>query len=126
MPVRYEIDQKLETTFTYYCGKVTQDEVLAHVRARRADPRYRPHFRTLIDCSGAMANLRFGDTSKVAEFCHSHSVPPATGRMAFYVPEQKAVYGTLRQLQVLLEPQNEVRVFTDLAEARTWLGLPAA
>ena len=80
MPVRYEINEELETTFTYYWGKVTQDDILAHVKARRTDPRYRPHFRTLIDCSGLTANLRFGDSSKVADFCHSDAVPPSTGR----------------------------------------------
>ncbi|MDX9860753.1 MAG: hypothetical protein RBS99_07520 [Rhodospirillales bacterium] len=125
MPVHNRIDFENEVIYSVYSGTVTAAEVRAAIASTRTDPRMRPEFRTLVDCSAVTAvELYFDDTAAVAEFSAADAMPQMTGRLAFYVPHRNAVYGALRQFQALSKPLDRVEVFTDRNAARAWIGLP--
>lgn len=120
-----DIDAEKGVIFSFYAGVVTVDQVRATIAAARADPRVRPEFRTLVDCSAVTSiELWFDETVAVAEFSASDEMAPMTGRLAFYVPGRNAVYGALRQFQALSTPPGRVKVFTERNAARAWIGLP--
>jgi len=117
------IDAERGVIFSFYSGTVTVDEVRATIAAARADPRVRPEFRTLVDCSAVTSiNLWFDEAVAVAEF--SDAAAPMTGRLAFYVPRRDTVYGALRQFQALSKTPGRIEVFTERGAARSWIGLP--
>ncbi len=125
MAASYQIDVERGVIFSTYSGTVTLDEVRAVMAEARADPRVRPDFRTLVDCSAVTDHrLWFDETVAVVEFGASDAVPRMTGRLAFYVPERNAVYGALRQFKTLSGDAGRIEVFTDRNAARSWIGLP--
>lgn len=127
MPTRYEIDEALQTAFSCCWGVLTIEESLAAMRTRRVDPRFRPHFRTLVDCTRVTTMDRgFDRGMSLVEAYRSGWSGPRTARIALYVPQRNAVYGVLRQLEAMAGADGRLRLFTDMAEARAWIGLPPA
>lgn len=128
MPSRYEVDTEREVVFSFYWGIVTEEESLEVLRAFREDPRIQSHFRTLVDCSEVAAmGGPFDEKRPLVDFYRTGEGGPRTARVAFYRPLRDAVYGALRQFQLMAGGDEErIRVFTDLAEARMWIGLPGA
>jgi hypothetical protein len=124
MPVRQEIDVGREVVVVVFSGEVTLAEVRANLEAFRRDSRVRPHFRTLVDCSEAVVvGSGFDDAIVLADFYRSANATPMTGRTALYAPQRNAVYGALRQFHAVIGEEGRMRVFTELAEARAWVGL---
>lgn len=124
MPAHNRIDFENGVIYSVYSGTVTVDEVRAAIASARVDPRVRPEFRTLVDCSAVTSvELRFDDAAAVAEFSVD-AMPQMTGRLAFYVPHRNVVYGALRQFQALSKTPNRIEVFTDRNAALAWIGLP--
>lgn len=126
MPGRYEVDVESGVVFAFYWGKVSGEEGQAILAAMRRDPRVLPHFRTLVDCTAAVSlGGAFGETMELVEFYRSAESGPRTTRVAFYAPRRDAVFGALRQFQMMAGGEDgPIRVFTDLAAARAWVGLP--
>lgn len=125
MAASYRIDVERGVIFSSYSGTVTLADVRAAMAAARADPRVRPEFRTLVDCSAVTDHrLWFDETVAVVEFIVSDALPRMTGRLAFYVPARNVVYGALRQFKTLSGNDGRIEVFTDRNAARSWIGLP--
>ena len=126
MPARYEVDVESGVVFAFYWGEVSDDEGRSILTAMRRDPRIQSHFRTLVDCSEALTmGSGFGGTASLVDFYRSAGSGPRTVRVAFYAPRRNAVFGALRQFQMMAGgDEGPIRVFTDLAEARAWVGLP--
>jgi hypothetical protein len=105
---------------------VTQEESLRVLQAFRDDPRIQSHFRTLVDCSRVETlGGPFGETRELVDFYRSEGSGPRTARVAFYTPRRDAVYGALRQFEMMAGGhERQMCVFTDMAEARMWIGLP--
>jgi hypothetical protein len=127
MPVRYEVDVEREVVFAFYGGKITFDDGRALILSIRGDPRVRPHFGTLVDYTEATGLGDDGGYDRFAayvEFYRSAGTGPRTARVALYVPERSAIFGVLRQFQMIAGNEERLRIFTGLAEARVWVGLP--
>lgn len=128
MPARYEVDVENGVVFAFYRGQITFDDGRALITAIRQDSRVRPDFRTLVDYAEATGVGDVGDYDRFAEyveFYRSAGSGPRTARVALYVPERSAIFGALRQFLVLAGDEARHRIFTDLAEARAWVGLPS-
>lgn len=125
MAASYRIDVERGVVFSSYSGTVTLEEVRAVMAEVRSDPRVRPEFRTLVDCTAVTDHrLWFDETVAVVEFSASDTLPRMTGRLAFYVPGRNAVYGALRQFKTLSRGEGRIEIFTDRNAARAWIGLP--
>lgn len=125
MPTRYEVDIERGVAFIFYWGDVTFDDDLTVIRMLRQDARVQPHFRTLVDCTRVTTmDCGFDRGMSLVEAYRSGWSGPRTARIALYVPQRNAVYGVLRQLEAMAGADGRLRLFTDLAEARAWVGLP--
>lgn len=125
MPACYEIDVEREVVFASYWGLVTLEEARAILKDVRSDPGFQPHFRVLADFTRATElGEGFADTASLVGFYRLSRGAVASGRVAYIASRRDAVYGTLRQFQAMIGEENRMRVFTDPAAARVWVGLP--
>lgn len=127
MPSRFQIDGERGVAFVFYWGKVTLDDDLAGIKALREDSCVQPHYRTLVDFSRVETmDCGFDKSMSLIDAYRSGWTGPRTARVALYVPQRNAVYGVVRQFAAMAGGEGRVRLFTDLAEARAWVGLPPA
>lgn len=130
MPARYEVDVENGVVFAFYWGRRAQEDDRNLMTAIREDPRIQPHFRTLVDytqVTGLSTGGGYEQFEKFADLYRTVGAGPCTARVALYVSQRNALYGALRQFQTMVDGDaKRLRVFTDLAEARAWAGLPAA
>ena len=127
MPVRYEVDVAREVVFAFYWGKITFDDGRGFIVSVREDPRVQPHFRTLVDYAEATGLGEAGGYDRFAEyveFYRSAGNGPRTARVALFVPERSAVFGALRQFLMMVNTDGHIQLYTDMNEARAWVGLP--
>lgn len=64
--------------------------------------------------------------AEYVEFYRSAGNGPRTARIALYIPERSAIFGALRQFLAMAGDEERHRIFTDMNEARAWVGLPPA
>lgn len=125
MPVRYEVDVDRGVVFAFYWGEVTIDDDYTLIRSIREDPRIEPQFRTLVDCTQVVTlSNAFDKTMTVVDSYRSAWAGPRTAKLALYTSEHDAIYGHLRQFLAMAGAEGRIRLFTDMAEARAWIGLP--
>lgn len=125
MPTYYDVDIDLEVVHSVISGDVTADDLRDNMFSIHHDPRVQPHFGTLVDLSRVISlDMDFEALAALSDFYFSDAVPRMTGRLAYYVPERDVIYGLTRQLHALLNDEDRIEVFTDMAKARDWLGLP--
>lgn len=120
MPATIEIDTENGIVFMTVTGTLTDAEMLAIQAAARADPRFQPHFRRLADMRGVdKVELTVDGIRKLA----GRNISGPGGKRAI-VATQALVYGFSRMFEMLTDTgADDTRVFTDIAEARKWLGL---
>jgi len=122
MPATYEIDEAREIVFSRATGQVTEAELFAHQDALRSDPRFRPHFRQLYDCSEA---TEAEVSAEVMRRLAKETPFAPVARRALVSPHSMG-YGLMRMFQVLADPHlHNIQVFREMEEARLWLGLDA-
>jgi len=123
MPGAYTIDLARSLVLSRGWGVVTDRELLAHVRALTADPRFAPHFRQLAD-------LRDGTDMQVTASTIREMVrlnPFWAGARRALVVTSDVVFGMARMYQLLRdESPDELQIFRKVDDALQWLGIADA
>ena len=120
LPISSEIDTEREIVLTRLDGVVPEDEVEDHNRRLGEDPRFRPHYRQLVDVSG-LTEIAY-DTGAVKRAAEKHVFAPGA-RRAIVAPSD-AAFGMSRMWAIQSEPAGQrIEVFRDIEAAKAWLGL---
>ncbi|OAI47559.1 hypothetical protein AYO43_04275 [Nitrospira sp. SCGC AG-212-E16] len=102
---------------------MTDRELLAHVRALTADPRFAPHFRQLVDLRD-VTDLQVA-ASTIREMLRLN--PFGAGAWRALVVTKDEVFGMARMSQLLTdESPDELQIFRKLDDALQWLGIADA
>jgi hypothetical protein len=121
MPATYHIDTYNQVVFSTATGCFTDADIFGHDDRLRADPLFQPHFCQLLDGRGVeVVGITAEGVRRMAEWN-----PFGGGAKRAFVADRQIMYGYARMFEILSEDrtQNECRVFTDIDEARKWLGL---
>lgn len=120
MPIFVRVDSDSRTVLSVAEGVIARDDIRAHQDAITADPAFEADFNHLFDLRG-VTKVTF-DFSDMANLVRRN--PFGVGARRAYVAGGDAVLGMARMAQALYEEgRGETRVFTDIDEARHWLGL---
>jgi hypothetical protein len=120
MPAAIQIDTENEIAFMTFSGTLSDAEMLAVQAAARADPRFQPHFRRLADMRGVE---KVELTIEGIRMLAGRNISAPGGKRAI-VAGQALVFGFSRMFEMLTDTgTDDTRVFTDIDEARKWLGL---
>ena len=123
MPGSYLIDVENRLVYSRGWGILTDDEVASHAGTLRADPRFNPDFRQIIDFSD-LTEIRL----TVAGIHGVAQINPfrRDARRAFVVPSDVA-YGLARMFEGFTNSDPEqFRVFRSVGPALEWVGLDAS
>ena len=120
MPLTLRVDPKLKTVFATSEGVVTYDDVRAAQSQLLSDPAFEPSFQHLFDLRGASKlAVSYQEMRSIVEFA-----PFGKGARRAFVANRDGVFGVARMAQMLLDSGiSDVRVFRNISEARSWLGL---
>ena len=123
MPGAYTIDLARSLVLSRGWGVVTDRELLAHVRALTADPRFAPHFRQLADLRD-VTDMQV-TASTIREMVRLN--PFWAGARRALVVTSDVVFGMARMYQILRdESPDELRIFRKVDDALQWLGIADA
>jgi len=122
MQCNYIINSQRQMVMTTLVGVTTAAEALAHQEALASDPEFRPEFYQLLDAS---------ETTKLDL---SSSEMRGLAKKNFFAPSARRawlvrgtlLYGVGRMLVTFRElagAKEQMQIFQDRKEARTWLGL---
>ncbi len=123
MPETYLIDTQRGVIFSKGTGVFTYADFCEHMARMRADPRFRPDFKQLVDCRTATAIDLTGE--QVSELA-GRSILSVGTRRAFVVSNDLQ-FGLTHMFAAYRENRGEkdARVFREMRDALAWLGLPA-
>ncbi|MEI8014653.1 MAG: hypothetical protein WCH20_07410 [Nitrospira sp.] len=120
MPCAYTIDLARSLVLSRGWGEITDRELLAHVHALTADPRFARNFHQLAD-------LRDVTDVRITASCIREMVrlnPYGTGARRALVVTNDVVFGMARMYQILSdESPDEFEIFRKLDDALRWLEL---
>ena len=123
MPGAYTIDLARSLVLSRGWGVLTDRELLAHVRALTAEPRFAQHFRQLADLRD-VTDLQV-TASTIREMVRLN--PFGAGSRRALVVTSDVVFGMARMYQILRdESPDEFRIFRKVDGALQWLGLADA
>jgi hypothetical protein len=123
MPGSYTIDPARSLVLTRGWDLVMEREILAHVRALIADPRFARNFHQLIDLRD-VTNVQF-TASTVRELVRLN--PFGAGARRAVVVTNDVVFGMARMYQILSdESPDELQIFRKMDDALQWLGIADA
>jgi hypothetical protein len=118
MPATVQIDPENKVIFLTVSGTLADAEMLALQATMSNDPRFQPHFCRLADMRGVdKVELTVDGIRKLAE----RDIFGSGARRAI-VAGQGLIYGFSRMFEMLAKAE-ETRIFSDINEARKWLGL---
>jgi hypothetical protein len=121
MPATYRIDPAHRVVWSHGWGVVTNEELAAHSRRLRDDPRFKPDFRQLQDLSDVDTMQVTVDGLAVVAKLN----PFGAGARRAVVVGTDVAYGLARAHEMLRgDPADSLVVFRDRAAALEWLGLP--
>jgi len=121
MPATYRLDLGNRVVWSRAWGALTDEELQAHSRALRADPRFEPSFRQLQDLTD-VGEPRV--TPKGLLVLAQINPFGEHARRAVLVATD-IIFGLARMHEMLRgEAGDELQVFRDRAAALEWLGLP--
>jgi hypothetical protein len=120
MPATVHIDVEHQIGFLTFTGTLTDADMLVVQEKIRADPRFQPHFHRLADMRGVdKVELTVEGVRRLAE-----KNIAGEGSKRAVVAGQALLYGFSRMYEMLTDNGvTDTRVFTDMDEARKWLGL---
>ncbi len=122
MPGTFTIVEARSLVLSRGWGVITEQELLEHVTALRADPRFKPHFHQLGDLRDATGYA--GTTATIRRMAQLS--PFGSGSRRAVVAGTDVIYGMMRMFQILRDDlPDEIEVFRDLVAAFEWLGLMA-
>ena len=123
MPGSYLIDETQQIVFSRAWGEVTNLDLVDHARTLRADPRFGPYFRQIVDFSDV---THVHVTSEGVRLLVHINPFERAARRAFVVASDVA-FGMARMYQITLDPEPEsLHICRNLGEGFVWLGLDPA
>ncbi|MFI5214341.1 MAG: hypothetical protein ACHQU8_07375 [Gemmatimonadales bacterium] len=123
MPGAYTIDESRSIVLSRGWGVTTDRQLLAHVRALAADPRFRPRFNQF----GDFRDTTRADISRAGIRQASELNPFGAGSRRAMVVGSDVVYGMIRMYQMTRsERGDELEVFRDADQAFEWIGIASA
>jgi hypothetical protein len=118
MPCAYTIDLARSLVLSRGWGEVTDRELLAHVRALTADPRFARNFHQFIDLRD-VTDVQI-TASTIREMVKLN--PFGAGARRAVVVTSDVVFGMARMYQILRdESPDEFEIFRKLDDALRWL-----
>ena len=129
MPMSYQIDTERNVVFFNASGVLTNDEMITCIARLNADPGLVSGMPTLTDARSVTEMEVTADGFKrLAEIMESSEVPRGTSPAALLVCKTGNVF--LGKLLVAFSESDSnmprYKVFVDLEEAESWLGLTPA
>ena len=120
MPASHRIDSSQRLVIRTFEGVLTDEDLLQDQASMRSAPSYKPEYPQLIDARGVeRAEIT---TEVIRDLAHASPGAPQA-RRAFVVASDLA-FGLARMFEIQrADAPEEVRVFRDMNQARTWLGL---
>ena len=122
---RFKIVPSLNLMFEKWEGSFGTAGLLAGLQQSAKHPDFWPGMDVVADFTKAQLDLRYKDMrALVGEVEGDHRFD--TGRSAMIVARTLEL-GMIRMFQIMSEPSGhwrELRIFSDFAEARSWLELP--
>ena len=121
MPQEYTIDTQQQVIWARCWGCLSDQDLLAHQAALRADPKFNNLISQLVDAR-EVTELEVS-TAAVNKLGTSTLFAPTAKRA--YVVTQNALFGLIRmyEQQQAVRGVSAVRVFRDRALALAWLGV---
>ena len=123
MPIDYEIDSQLGTTFVSWRGLVGRDEFVVHVRRLLADPAWPPrHARHLCDLRSATLDQSI-DAAVLAEAAALYGTHPKIATLRVAIVAGEAFEHAVIFERFLSQYRAATIAFNTLETACTWLGM---
>ena len=120
MPISYEIDPNRRLVTTSMTGIVTDDDVHDQRRTLRADPRFDPGYRQLIDLTG-ITEPRVTSAAVMGAANDQYFTP---GVRRAFLAGTDATFGLARMFALRTEGKGQtIEVFRDRKKAEEWLGI---
>ena len=120
MPATYAIDIERKLVRSRIWGAPTEEEILDHGRRLRADPRFQPDFRQLLDMSEWKAILI--SSPRVRQSAREQFFAPGARRA--FVAISDCAFGMARMYALASEAEGQtIEVFRELRAAEAWLGV---
>jgi len=123
MSSAYVIDEAHRVVFSRAAGEFTYADVATHMDRLQADARFRPDMSQILDFSDVVAIAITND--QIRELASRKVFGPGSHR-AFVAPADYE-FGLARMFQAHREFEGEtgITVFRKMAEAVSWIGVPA-
>lgn len=123
MPIKYAIDDDLRLVHATAVGSVTLDELVDHLRALSADPRYVPPMKKLVDYrAGHVIAMSVEETRRLTEFKLGLG-DVFRGEMCAFLVSDDRDFGLSRVSGAYADPMLESNVFREVHSALAWLGI---
>jgi hypothetical protein len=126
MPIRIRVDPAARVRHSVLEGAVGDDELVDAYAAVLSDPDFDPTLNDLVDARGLRrVDVTPAGVRRLADLVQQIDRLSLPTKVAVVAPDDVA-YATARMYEGLRASQNapaEHRVFRDMAEARSWLGL---
>lgn len=123
MPAAFTIDPSRRLVLSRGWGVLTDRELVAHVHALSADPRFRPDLHQLVDFLG-VTDVRV-TASGVREMTGLN--PFGAGARRALAVSSDVAYGMARMYQIMRsDAADVVEIFRDIDSALEWLGVAEA
>jgi len=121
VPISYRIDKSLNAIFTTGSGTVTDADLISHAQRITRAPDVPSGAIALVDFTNVQEDSVSADgVRQVAEIYRARTYTPRTA----FVAEADTIYGMSRMFEMLRsDSEEEIRVFRDIGEAKSWLGL---
>jgi len=125
MPITYVIDESSGVVLTTASGVLTDQELLEHKRKLTSDSKFRPG---MVELSDIRAITKLAVTNAgIAQFVSQDASDKAAleGHKLAIVVSDDLAFGMARMYEMMTSMNIPgVRIFRDINEARSWLGLP--
>lgn len=125
MPITHRFDAESRVLFVEMTGAVSDEDILSYAAEVTADSGIDPVHDELIDTRGIeVPGASTPALKRAAELFSKSERTPEKVKVAM-VASSDAAYGLARMYQAFrAESAVKIRVFREIAEARSWLGLP--
>lgn len=121
MPISYHIDPALGVAFKRVTGRLTPEELLAHLHDFTADSAFRPGLHAFVDCRETDVGSSSDDVRRMASDVRANGRELGTGRCAILVASD-VQFGMVRVFEAFVgDTSMEFRTFRAVDEARQWL-----
>ncbi len=122
MPATYQLDVAHRLVWSRAWGTITNDELAAHSKHLRANPRFAPDFRQLQD----LTEIREFKVTSAGLQNLARLNPFGKGARRAVLVASNLAFGLARMHEMLRgNSADELRVFRQRALAMEWLELPA-